>query len=304
MAALECPGLPASWLNAWLAAVGTTVLVPDLRLSWTDGPAPHAVLHSEEGRDPVGAVVEAWPTAERVDDMPIARDWRDCGEMRRQPPVRAFRERAAVGRGHPDIWTLSSTLTDLFVSESNSDKATVRHSRLDPAAPGPAGTLHDRLQSTLSCITDPDNQIRAALAGRAVRSPVNGLGFDVTRITALGDGSGNRVDAVVEALTFFGLALLPNRGDGACGDWRGIAERVALRQRAWHLTAPNSPRRMIWPAWSPRLTRWGIDALLDAWRPVSRGSWPRFGVHAAWASVEYSPRATADTTRGIGSEAF
>jgi len=44
MARTECPGLPASWLNGWLAAIGLLVLEPRLRLSWTSDPSPVAVL--------------------------------------------------------------------------------------------------------------------------------------------------------------------------------------------------------------------------------------------------------------------
>ena len=40
MAEVICPGLPASWINAWLAAVGATVLDPRLRLHWTRGGTP------------------------------------------------------------------------------------------------------------------------------------------------------------------------------------------------------------------------------------------------------------------------
>ena len=31
----EAPGLPADWLNGWLAAIGVTVLIPGARLRWT-----------------------------------------------------------------------------------------------------------------------------------------------------------------------------------------------------------------------------------------------------------------------------
>ena len=42
---LECPGLPAEWVNGWLAAVGTTVLDPEIQLSWTPDRSAIAVLH-------------------------------------------------------------------------------------------------------------------------------------------------------------------------------------------------------------------------------------------------------------------
>lgn len=46
MARVTCPGLPASWINAWLAAVGATVLDSGIRLHWTAETAL-AVLSAE-----------------------------------------------------------------------------------------------------------------------------------------------------------------------------------------------------------------------------------------------------------------
>ena len=60
MAEVKCPGLPAFWLNAWLAAVGATVLVPRIRLRWTGDRTPVAVLSSEDG-DPVELLASSWP---------------------------------------------------------------------------------------------------------------------------------------------------------------------------------------------------------------------------------------------------
>ena len=41
MGEMICPGLPGGWINAWLAAVGATVLDDRLTLRWTtDGAHP------------------------------------------------------------------------------------------------------------------------------------------------------------------------------------------------------------------------------------------------------------------------
>ena len=88
---VACPGLPASWLNGWLAAVGAAVLDPRLRLSWTTGDAPVAVL-SAESVEPVDALAESWPSRELVDGLPIAARWRNAprlsgtGPRRREAP--------------------------------------------------------------------------------------------------------------------------------------------------------------------------------------------------------------------------
>ncbi len=305
MSVLECPGLPAHWLNGWLAAVGTTVLVPEMRLSWTQGRSPRAVLSTNGGVDPVEALASAWPSLQRVQDMPISKDRHGCAVFPRRPSLESFIERAQLARSHRDGWTLSSTLTDLYVTDSNPATAEAKHSKLDPAGPGTIGTLHDRLLKVLGYAqNDVGSSLEATAKGMASRVATNGLGFDAMRITALGDKSKPRVDPIVESLAFFGLALFPVRGDGVSADRTRVAERFALRQRGWHLADGERSRRLYWPAWDAGLGRFGIDALLDAWRPSDRRSWHRLGVHAGWASVEYNPRGTADTTRGIGSEAI
>ena len=117
MTQLTCPGLPADWINGWLAAVGATVLDTRLRLHWTTDGAPLAVLSAAE-IDPVDALCESWPDRAQLSDMPIAEKWKGAGELRRKVPVEAFVTRARAVRGHPCSWTLSSTMTDLSVDEN------------------------------------------------------------------------------------------------------------------------------------------------------------------------------------------
>ena len=301
MAETACPGLPAWWLNGWLAAVGTTVLVPQMQLSWTDDPSPHAVLRLDGAADPVDAIAAAWPSDERIAAMPIARKWDDAGELKRKPQLTTYMSRAGAGRSHPDSWALSSTVTDLFVTDRDPAKATVAHSRLDPPAPKGV-TLHDRLVSLADAVIDASAQARQTFEGRGKRVRNNGLGFDVTRLTALADSSHNRVDPIIEVLAFFGLALLPVRGPGVTDGDPGVRESTAVRARCWHRLEDERSMRMCWPAWSVALRRGAIDALLDAWQPGSRSAWHSLGVHAGWRSVEYKGRSQNDSTKGIGSE--
>ena len=109
------------------------------------------------------------------------------------------------------------------------------------------------------------------------------------------------VDPVIEVLAFFGLAIFPVRGLGTDRNLHKMPFSSAV-QRGW-LRIPGSRRenRFMWPAWSFPLDPVGIDALLDIWRPEKR-LWSPIGVHAAWQIVRFKPRATADTTRGFGSE--
>ena len=294
-----CTGLPADRVNAWLAAVGTTVLVPGLRLSWTTDALPLAKLDHPDG-DPVARLIEAWPDPERLNTMPVAREHLACEHpLERKVPVAAFTERIRATGDNQDTWTLTSTMTDLAV-----DKDLVTHGPFDPAAPGPTKWLHHRLTKTHSDVTKPPRHIPDTLAGVAEPVRGNGLGFDLGR---LGEGPGF-VDPVIETLAFFGLALLPVRGDGV------KTQYPRSRQRGWQI---GGIRAFVWPAWTQPLDRHGIDALLDAWHSSWRyrkvrnqnkyqwqpdpATWKRLGVHAGWNSTTYIPAARADPTRGFGS---
>lgn len=296
---LTCPGLPAGWVNAWLAAVGTTVLVSGLRLSWTTDALPVARLNHPDG-DPLTQLIRAWPNSQRLHTMPLAREHTGCEHpLERKVPVAAFAERIRATSQHRDAWTLTSTMTDLAVN-----KDFVTHAPFDPSAPGTAKWLHHRLAKAHSCVTEPSRQIADTLAGLAAPVAGNGLGFDLSR---LGEGP-MFVHPVVESLSFFGLALLPVRGDG-------VATRYpSPRQRGWQI---DGRRVFLWPAWIQPLDRHGIDALLDAWHSSWRyrkvrnrnkhewtpdyTAWERLGVHAGWNSTQYTPTARAETNRGFGS---
>ena len=186
-----CIGWPASWLNAWLAAVGATVLSERLHLSWTNDPEPAAVLSCDDG-DPLEVLAGAWPTAERLQSMPIARDWLDV-PMERRVPVDVLAARMQASRGHRDDWTLTSTMTDLVVDKAGE----ARHGVLDPAGPGTIKWLHHRLVKVSATVNDPATAVPASAAGVLDRVGDNGLGFDVRRIGSLGDRNAIFVDPVV-----------------------------------------------------------------------------------------------------------
>ncbi len=295
MQSFTCPGLQASWVNAWLAAVGATVLDGRIRLRWTVGEAPVAVLSAAD-LDPVEVLADAWPSEAFLRDLPIARQWNGAGELARKVTVEQFVARARRARGHRQAWALSSTMTDLSVSKNNE----VAHAPFDPAGPGTTKWLHHRLLKIHGLIgTIGDDRLRESLTGRANRVKNNGLGFDCTRLGSLADASDSWIEPVVELLAFFGLAVLPVRG-------RGMDRRRGdpdWRQRGWRKRrGGNGQRRFVWPAWQQPLDTAGIDALLDTWSPWRKRSWASLGVHAAWQSVQYRRRASADPTRAIGSE--
>ena len=294
MPLVVCPGLPASWLNGWLAAVGATVLEPRLRLHWTTEGTPVAVL-STISTDPVAGLLESWPDRELLTELPIAEQWRNGGQLRRKVRVGDFVQRARAARHHPHSWTLSSTMTDLAVDGNDE----VAHAPFDPAGPGTTKWLHHRLVKVHGKVMAGGKvklsaeRLGDSLKGLAARVRDNGLGFDQTRLGSQSDKNDNWVDPVVEVLVFFGLAVLPFRGDGITRQGR---------QRGWRQTTGSVRRSFMWPAWHQPLDRNGIDALLDLWRPERKAEWRRVGVHGAWRSVQHERRGDADNTRAFGSE--
>ena len=171
MTEVTCPGWRASWVNAWLAAVGATVLDQRIRLHWTTDAEPVAVLSADDG-DPVAILAESWPDEDLLAEVPVARHWQAATELRRNVPVEVFRERADAVRSRTHVWTLSSTMTDLAVD----DDGHVAHGPFDP--PVPKGfTLHDRLVKVHRHVKSPSTRIRGSLAGEAEREKNNGLGF-------------------------------------------------------------------------------------------------------------------------------
>lgn len=294
---VTCPGLSANWVNGWLAAVGITVLDPRIELHWSQEATPVAVISSRDG-NPVDALVSAWPSDAMLTDLPVAENWTNgCAEpgvrLPRKVPVEALRARMQEARGHPGSWTLTSTMTDLCVDGTGE----ARHAPFDP--PAPRGlTLHDRLANAHAHVDPPRDWIPRCLKGRGQRVRSNGLGFDQTRVGSQGDEAGKWTDPVVEVLAFFGLALLPVRGSGVDLRLSPFAE-LTVRQKGW-LKSARGEHHFFWPAWNRPLDRNGIDALLDAWSPAECRSWHRYGIHAAWESVQFKRTSDADATRAYG----
>ena len=297
MSHIKCVGLHASWINAWLAAVGATVLDPRIRLRWTEGDSVAVLCAS--GLDPVVALVESWPSGPLLADLPIAEQWNGAGTLKRQVSVEDFRVRAKAARGHQFSWALSSTMTDLCVDE----KGAVVHAPFDPAGPGTIKWLHHRVTKMWTMAPVSETRIRESLTGRAGRVAANGLGFDQTRLGSLADAPkiSALVDPVVEVLAFFGLALLPVRGRGVDGRIHRKGE-LEVVQRGWRKLPDANHRHFCWPAWHQSLDRDGIDALLDAWVPGKKSRSGLLGIHASWRSIGYQRRAMADNTRAYASE--
>ena len=185
MHVLTCPGLPASWVNAWLAAIGVTVLDDRIRLHWTAEDAPVAVLSSVE-INPIEALVDSWPNAAFLQELPVSESWNSAGVLRRKVSVEQFVARVREARGHPHAWTLSSTMTDLSIDKTGE----VAHAPFDPAGPGTTKWLHHRLLKVHE-LSKPvcEERLRESLTGQVSRVKNYGLGFDSTRLGSLADAS-------------------------------------------------------------------------------------------------------------------
>lgn len=293
-----CQGLPASWVNGWLAAVGATVLNDRIRLHWTAG--NHLAVLSAADCHPIDALVESWPDEALLNDLPIAEQWEEAGVLQRKVEVDSFIQRVRVARGHCHSWTLSSTMTDLSVDKNGE----VTHAPFDPTGPGTIKWLHHRLLKSHAHVRQPSAQrIRASLVGEASRVKDNGLGFDPARLGSQADKTDAWTDPVVEVMAFFGLALLPMRGRGVDGRLASKTSDNGGRQRGWQRPSGSyRDPRFHWPAWDQPLNFDGIDALLDLWNPDKQKRWSPLGVHAAWRSARYKALSTSDPTKAYGSE--
>lgn len=278
-----CRGLPADWLNGWLAAVGATVLVDGMRLGWTDEPVPSARLSLPNGSDPAEAIAQAWPTVDDMDTWPIVDMGSDGGALPLNPSLDQWRARVSRERGSDNAWMLSSLFTDL-VRDFKTRAWTVDRGDLHP--PAPTGrTMHFRLRALAQAPVDAE-AVGSTLDGVGRRVSGQGLGFDLGRIGSLADATGQTVDPVIEILAFFGLALFPCRGSGN----GAFAQRGSVRD--------GKKRSIQWPAWSAALDRWAIDALLD----LAPRSWPPdIRALGTWQTVSFRSQSTMDPTRGHGS---
>jgi hypothetical protein len=280
----QAPGLPADWLNGWLAAIGVTVIVPDVRLCWTDDGVPSAVFDTDQPVDLAKVVADALPAPQTLASSAIARRLPGTEhDFSRNVTLAAFRERAVMER------RAGGGILAASVSDLNADlkPENLEHGAFDPPAPR-GETLWSRATACAQSLAAADitGRVQDTFSGSGRREPLNGLGFDARRFPA-GMHAARDVyaDPVVELLAFAALPLFPTRGDGR-----------RVRERLW---TEKSTRRgaFQWIAWRPALDRWGIDALLDLPpQAVSGLSLARYRV------VPYQPSAPADTTRAYFAE--
>lgn len=277
------PGLPADWLNGWLAAVGIAVLLPDVRLAWTGDVKPVAVFHGSWASSLAERIAAALPNEAELERSCLA-------ALSRKVSLPAFHEGAKRSRATHDT-ALSSSLTDL-VSGKSFREGDLPHGAFDP--PMPAGVT--LLQRVVTCrrLLGQDVQKRLAdtLAGTPVREKANGLGFDIRRLpTGVQPDGAVMTDPAVECLCFVALALFPVRGDG----------RRAL-QRGWSKPATHRGA-FTWPVWQEPLGVWGVDALLDQFYAQPAASRQTLiGISGVFASVPFEGAGSNDPTRGYASE--
>jgi hypothetical protein len=283
----EAPGLPADWLNGWLAAIGATVLVPKLRLAWTEEPVPIAVFETATNVDLAALIAGVLPTEQSLIESTIARSHRASNdEFRRNITLKAFTERARLERSNK-TYELAASASDL---RADADLRNLDHGAFDPPAPR-GETLWSRALACARALernADRPARVLDSLNGEASREQLNGLGFDARRLPVGLHASGAigqvHADPVVELLCYAALALFPTRGDGG-----------NIRQRGWRDRATQRGA-FEWTAWLPLLDRWAIDAFMDL--PTANNA----AIAAFYQVVPYQPAGASDTTRAYFAE--
>lgn len=262
----------ADWLSAWLAAIGVTRQLPQVKLSWSDDTNPAAVFTTPA----VELLEDALPTNADVVEIVIAREHADSAmTFPRNPTLEEFAARAEVARKTGD-WSLGSTVSDILPPK----RKYFQHSPFDPSVPAGV-TLHDRMKSALG--ETSRDRVADSMAGSLAPVAVNGLGFDLRRLAAsCVPGEAVVVDPVVEVCAFFGLQLF---------------HQTERRTRGWKQVSIFSPGAFTWPTWSQPLDWVAIDAVLDVF--YSGNELAIFG--QSFESIAYEMTAAADVTRGYGS---
>ncbi len=285
------PGLPADWLNGWLAAIGITSILASTTLAWTNSATPTALFQTEKDQDLPTAIADALP---QIEHLAIATHHSDATrDMTRRVDLETYRERAAIVRANRD-GSLAASVSDLAPNDMADN---LPHGRFDPSAPR-GTTVYTRLAACykeIDAFTDLPAAIDDTLNGRGHRVQTNGLGFDYRRL-ATGINAKNEVyvDPVIEILAFNALSLFPTRGDGFS---------KTPQQRGWISEPGEKQLRFAWPAWQPALDTWAIDALLDlAHNNVDNQRRARqYGIVACYEAVPYQPKDRSDVTRAFGS---
>jgi hypothetical protein len=280
MAEVRAPGLPGDWINGWLAALGITVLVRDVRLRWSEDRVPVAIFATGSEGDLADAIAASLPSPAGLTAMAIA-------DLKRNVDLVQYAAAAERAR-HTQDFSLGSSVTDLAEPSSSGG---LQHSQFDASAPR-GETLWTRLRRCREGIGDGEpveDAVRHSLAGVGTRVLANGLGFDFKRI-AQGDHGEKLVDPVVECLAFFGLAFFPVRGTGR-----------EKRLRGWRDAGRGTA--LAWPTWSVALDRWAIDALLGQIFRADASTWRRrgIGITATFETVRYRPSGAMDQTRAFAS---
>ena len=270
MNTLKCLGLQAEVPYQWLAAIGATVLVSGMKLTWDLSLAPCAVLHHDS--DPLRALQAVWPSAQRIKSMPM------CAHLllnrKQDQPREEFQALIVTSRGHRDSWTVSSAATDLTGTIKDGTSAR------GPFTPGLEGAASQQT-NLLKLYGCSAQEIKDALAGQGHRSSGGGIGLDPERFpNATSDGKGVFTIRPLELLAYFGLALFPVRCDGVHQEFYPDLPR----QRGW-TTQDHEQGVFQWPAWQHPLDAAGIDALMSMWKPGKDRFNDRLGIHASWESV-------------------
>lgn len=319
----ECPGWTADWLTGWLAAVGTTVMVPGMKLSWEGvGNATRAVLHHSND-DPIRALAAQWPDGDQFDALPWPRSSKaengcDYGTGKLAPQDFAR---------YAEIASRGETLSQWAATAIYTDTKLDRNGRCLSSEWGRINRGRDPHESVRCCLlavrANPEQRIVRSASGvperidseeyrksgwvregKAARLAARGLNNDVRRLNPGRSDCGQAgVDPTAETLSFYAFGIL---GPVTV---RGGKARVAAEHQH------DGESRLYIPAWSEPLDRHSIMALLGSWHDltmdyengkrmnqssVSRAS--ALGIHTAWRTVRVTTGSKDNPDIGYNTE--
>ena len=116
---VRCPGWRADNLTTWLAAVGATVMIDRMSLTWTDGLSPSAILHHPDS-DPLEVLKERWHTPARFCSLPWPRP--AIGGSVILPTDFVAAAKKARSCSAQDQWALTAIYTDTLFTKASLSK--------------------------------------------------------------------------------------------------------------------------------------------------------------------------------------
>jgi hypothetical protein len=222
----DAPAWTADWINGWLAAIGVTVICPDIKLCWTNTTTPTAIFTTTTPDNIAETIAAHFPPKTFLDDTAIA------NTAKQHPEDDDYVKGAQQARDKAD-WYWASSYSDLGPIGNKKED----HYRKSLFYPGvPKGIkLTDRVANIAKQSWGKATDIELSMNGALPRVQGNGLGYDPKRlIDPAYPHSDVAIDPVVESLAVFAMLLFPVRGNGYRTNTRGETNTTRFRWTTWN----------------------------------------------------------------------